>query len=103
MKNFGQQQVLNINIPDVVYSEIKGIKLTKLAHIFHQKNIQRIYHSAHTEHFWIEGSQPEGVMEENSDYWAICNNHISITAVSLELIQNPSHSYLEKWIDNLKI
>ena len=56
------QQVLNINIPNVIYSEIKGVKLTKLARIFHQKNIQSIYHSEYIEYFWIEGSQPEGVM-----------------------------------------
>lgn len=103
LENFCQQQVLNINIPNVVYSAIKGIKLTKLARIFHQKNIQRIHYSEHAEYFWIEGSQPEGVMEENSDYWAICNNYISITSVSLELMQNPSYGYLDKWVHNLKI
>ena len=100
-ETYKQPQVLNINIPNIRYSKVKGIRLTKLAHIFHQKNIKRIYRSDNTDYFWIEGSQPEGVMEKNSDYWAIRNNYISVTPVSLELKNNNSQYNLEKWIQIL--
>jgi 5'-nucleotidase len=102
-KNYRQPKVLNINIPNIPYSEIKGIKLTKLAHVFHQKFIRSIYKSNHLEYFWIEGSQPEGIMENNSDYWAIRNHYISITDVSFELKHNPSQNHLKKWIDSLNL
>jgi 5'-nucleotidase len=95
--------VLNINIPNVEYQDIEGIRLTKLAKIFHQKFIKKIYQNDNTQYFWIEGSKPEGHMEENSDYWAICNNYISITDISLQLENNKNQydDFLEAWIRKL--
>ncbi len=95
--------VLNVNIPNVRYQDIKGIRLTKLAKIFHQKFIRKIYQNDNTQYFWIEGSKPEGLMEENSDYWAICNNYISITDISLQLENNKNQydNCLETWIRKL--
>jgi 5'-nucleotidase len=95
--------VLNINIPNIGYQDIKGIRLTKLAKVFHQKYIKKIYQNDNTQYFWIEGSKPEGSMEENSDYWAICNNYISITDISLQF-ENNKNQYddcLEAWIRKL--
>ncbi len=96
-------QVLNINIPNIRYSELKGIRLTKLAHVSHKKCIKKIYRSDNTDYFWIEGSQPEGAMEKNSDYWSICHDYISITAVSLELQDNNSQNNLNKWIKSIDL
>lgn len=94
-------KVLNINFPNIPYSEIKGIKLTKLAQIFHQKKIKSIYKSDSEEYFWIEGSRVEGEIIKNTDYWAIRNNYISITVFSLEFPQNKSQFLLKKWIKNM--
>ncbi|HKK82882.1 MAG TPA: hypothetical protein VJ958_01495, partial [Atribacterota bacterium] len=101
---YKQPHFLNINIPNIEYSKIKGVKLTKLAQVFHQKNIKKIYKTDNKEYFWIEGSQPEGVVDENTDYGAICNHFISITNVSLEL-ESSNYQYnhdIEKWIKKLK-
>ncbi len=95
--------VLNINVPNVEYRDIKGIRLTKLAQIFHQKTIKKIYQAYRTEYFWIEGNKPEGQLEENSDYWAISNNFISITDISMKLGHNKNqyHNDLGAWIRKL--
>lgn len=100
-----QSKLLNINIPNLAYSEVKGFRLTKLAHIFHQKLIKSLYKSGYTQYFWIEGSQPEGMTEEKSDYWAIRNHFVSITALSLEFEHDHDKDkhVLEKWIHNLNI
>ena len=98
--------VLNINIPNVEYRNIKGIRLTKLAQVFHQKFIKKIHQTNRTGYFWIEGSKPEGHLEENSDYWAICNNYISITDVSLQLEGSENCQYsnlLDEWIRKLDL
>jgi len=95
--------VLNINFPNIPYSKIKGIKLTRLAKIFHQKKIKSIYKSYNEEYFWIEGSRAEGEIIKNTDYWAIRNNYISITVFSLEFPQNKSHVLLKKWIKCMDI
>lgn len=94
-------RILNINIPNVAYSKIKGIRLTKLAYVHHQKFIKSIFKSDHSEYFWIEGSQPMGMMEDNSDYWAVQNNYVSLTEVSLELKHPGTQSKLKPWIKQL--
>ncbi len=100
---YKKSHVLNINIPNVEYQDIKGIRLTKLAKIFHQKFIKKIYQTDRTQYFWIEGSKPEGYMEENSDYWAIFNNYITITDISLQLENNKNqyNDCLKAWIRRL--
>lgn len=100
---YKQPHFLNINIPNIEYSKIKGVKLTRLAQVYHQKYIKKIYKTDNTEYFWIEGSQPEGIVDKNTDYGAICNNFISITNVSLELEsrKNQYNQDIEKWIKKL--
>jgi len=96
---FKKQHLLNINIPNVEYHSIKRVILTKLAQVFHQKNIKEIYQAGRTKYFWIAGSQPEGFAEEGSDYWAVCNNFVSITDIAPRLRKKNTQYDLKEWIE----
>lgn len=67
------------------------------------EKILKSYLNCLTKYFWIEGSQPDAVIRDNTDHWAICNKYISITDISVEFerknVKN-NHS-LEKWINSL--
>ncbi len=98
-----QAHVLNINIPNIEYSKIKGVKLTNLAQVFHKKTIKNIYQQNNMKYFWIEGTKPDAAVKEKTDYWAVCNKYISITDISIEFKRKNAknnHS-LEKWVSSL--
>ncbi|MBN2396185.1 MAG: 5'/3'-nucleotidase SurE [Candidatus Atribacteria bacterium] len=98
-----QPIVLNINIPNIEYSHLKGFKLTKPGHCIHQKSIKSIYKDNHAEYFWLEGSNKDFVVERDTDLLAIKENFISITPLSLEF-NNRIDQYgfgVGKWVESL--
>lgn len=93
--------VLNINFPGIPTQKIKGFKLTKPAFVFHHKKIKSIYRTEQEEYFWIAGSKQIGNINENSDYWAVQHNYISITPISVKTIFTIGQDQLEKWVQKL--
>lgn len=93
--------VLNINFPDTAKNKIKGFKLTKPAPVFHQKIIRSVYRTEQVEYFWIADNKVVGEIDENSDYWAIKHDYISITPFSVQLMDTIHQDQLKKWVCQL--
>ncbi len=47
--------------------------------------------------YWIAGESPTGIIEPGSDFWALANDYVSITPLSLDLTDGEKISTLETW------
>ncbi len=74
-------QILNINIPNITFEEIKGIKLTSLGHRYYKNYIRTDKDENGRTFYLIGGDMPEWDNSENSDFKAISENYVSITPV----------------------
>lgn len=89
--------LLNINVPNINVSEIKGWKITKQG--------KRIYGDAVVEkedprgrkYFWIGGDNLGFEHVEDSDFQALEDNYISITPLHLDLTNYSSMEELKPW------
>lgn len=78
-KQLKKNELLNINIPNVDYKDIKGFKVTKIGerryknfiHFSEKGEDRSVYH--------VGGEFPEYTQDEQSDYYAVSNNFVSIT------------------------
>lgn len=79
---FYQQGVLNINIPDIDYELIKGMKVTRLGQRPLSNPIIKQLDPRGNEYFWL-GSRNEPMEQDpNSDFCAVKNQYVSISPVN---------------------
>ncbi|MBI4559537.1 MAG: 5'/3'-nucleotidase SurE [Candidatus Hydrogenedentes bacterium] len=71
--------MLNINVPDLPYSQIRGAQITRMGRRDYQDEIVRREDPRGTSYYWIGGSEPSHVREAGTDFEAIESDCISIT------------------------
>ena len=77
--------LLNVNVPNVPLSEIKGTAITRLGkRIYHQMTVERVDPRG-KKYYWIGGGEPDWEREEGTDFDAVERNLVSITPLHLDL------------------
>ncbi len=86
-KKYGlpKRVALNVNIPNVDFKKIRGIKLTRLSKKKYHEGIVERKDPWNRPYYWLGATTPDWECEEGTDYWAIKNNFISITPISLDI------------------
>lgn len=77
--------LLNVNVPNVPLSGIKGTAITRLGkRIYHQMTVERVDPRG-KKYYWIGGGDPDWEREEGTDFDAVDRNLVSITPLHLDL------------------
>jgi len=77
---------LNINVPDLPLSEIKGIKVTERAHQTHIDTVKE-GHDGWREYYWLFRQKLNIDVDENTDIQALEHGYISITPLHTTLFR----------------
>ncbi|HOK10369.1 MAG TPA: 5'/3'-nucleotidase SurE [Candidatus Hydrogenedens sp.] len=85
--------MLNVNVPDLPYSEIKGVAVTRMGRRNYQDEIIKRYDPRGQIYYWIGGAQPTHVQEPGTDFDAIEQNQISITPLQRDFTNHSALSY----------
>ncbi len=90
---------LNVNIPNLPYSEIKGVKITRQGKKNYTEKVEERKDPWGRVYYWIGGEEPNWIPEPGTDYWAVKNGFISITPVHLDLTDYKAMEKLKecKW------
>ena len=81
---------LNVNLPDLPLSEIKGIRFTRLASKSHINTVEE-GHDGRREYYWLVRQKiNDKIADRKTDIWAIENGNISISALYTDLSHRPS-------------
>jgi len=90
--------LLNVNIPNLKLSEIKGIKFTRQGKRIYENAIQETYDPWGRKHYWIGGGIPSWEDKEETDIEAVMKGFISITPLHLDLTNYEALKVLkEQW------
>ena len=85
-KAYFSQGVLNVNVPDVEYVHLKGIKLTRLGQRPYSEPIIRQKDPRGNDFFWLGlRKEPENLDDPHTDFHAIANHFVSVSPVNLNL------------------
>lgn len=77
--------LLNINVPNLPFSEIRGTQLTRLGkRIYHQMTVERVDPRG-KKYYWIGGGEPDWEREQGTDFDAVGRGMVSITPLHLDL------------------
>ena len=91
------QQILNVNVPDLPLSQIKGIMVTRLGR---RKNAESIIESKDLRGVPIYWVGPQGSpvdRDSDTDFWAVENGYVSVTPLHIDLTAYNSLDDLGDW------
>jgi len=93
-----QKSILNVNVPDVPWDEIKGYRITRLGNRHKSEGVIRQTDPRGDDMYWVG---PPGAAQdagEGTDFHAVEQNFISLTPLQIDLTRYDSLHYLEDWL-----
>jgi 5'-nucleotidase len=83
--DFPKDTVLNVNLPPVPGTEIKGIKVTQLGSRFFSESLARMQDPWGRPIYWIGGGTITWTGDVGSDHQAVADGYISVTPLHMDL------------------
>lgn len=93
--------LLNINVPDVPYSELKGIKVTRLGHRHQAHPAIPANHPKGIDCYWIGALAEPNDAAEDTDFHAVANGYVSITPIHTDMTCHSALHQLHQWVNDL--
>ena len=96
-----QHQVLNINVPDLPFEQIKGIKVTRLGKRHQAEMVEESVDPRGREIFWV--GPPGNIADagEGTDFYAVENGYVSITPLKVDLTATEQLPILKQWLSEI--
>ena len=88
---------LNVNVPNVPPSKVRGVKITKLGKRIYKDKLIKRRDPRGGVYYWIGGGEPASDRRDGTDTSAILKNSISVTPVHLDLTNYRSIEELRNW------
>lgn len=102
-KGLPQDTLLNINVPNISYKEIKGVKVTRMGKKKYSDTVIEKLDPRGRKYYWLAGEEIGYEPLENTDLEAVANNYVSITPIHLDLTNYCVIEELEKNFKKIKI
>lgn len=87
---------LNINVPTVPLSELKGFKITKQSNRRYNDFYEKRQDPYGNDYFWLMGDVIEEQPSFESDYYAVMNKYVSITPLSVFMNDDKAFEQLRR-------
>lgn len=96
-QGFDAKTLLNVNVPSLPFSRVKGIRITRQGQrVYHDKLEQRLDPRG-VPYYWNIGGFPTGIAEQGTDIGALTEGYVSVTPVQLDLTNYGQMKELEGW------
>lgn len=89
--------VLNVNVPDVPYEDLRGVSVTRMGKRDYQDEIVRREDPRGGAYYWIGGAEPSHVKEAGTDFEAIEQQKVSVTPLHRDVTNYAALSALDEW------
>ena len=91
--------IINVNVPDIPISEIKGIRSTRLGN--RHKSEPSIQDSKDPSLYWIGENGKEADNGDGTDFHAVSNNFVSVTPLQIDLTKYPEIKQVSEWLEDI--
>lgn len=96
-ESFPAETLLNVNLPAIDPSEVRGVRVTKLARRIYRDSLTKAVDPSGKDYFWIGGGGVEWKGEEGTDFDAVDSGFISVTPLHLDLTNYKLLSEVASW------
>ncbi len=90
--------LLNVNVPDIAVSELKGYQSTRLGQRHKAEPVIKSYDPRGREIYWVGPPGSEQDAGPGTDFFAIKNGYVSVTPLQLDLTRYDRMNEIENWL-----
>ena len=98
-----KDQIINVNVPDVPLSELKGVQVTRLGARHKAETMTKQTDPWGRSIYWYGSLGTESDAGEGTDFYAINNGFASVTPLSVDMTAHNSIKAVGDWLSNLEI
>ena len=95
--------ILNVNVPDCPWSEIRGIEVTRLGHRHRAEPVVKTVDPRGREMYWIGPAGAEQDAGPGTDFDAIRRKCISVTPIHVDLTRYQALDQVAGWVNAIGI
>lgn len=90
--------LLNVNVPDMPYEQLKGTKVTRLGYRQRAQEAISAHHPRGLASFWIGALSEPHDASEGTDFHAVQEGYVSITPIHTDMTCYEAKAPLEEWV-----
>ena len=98
-KDFGAHVLLNINVPDVPYAELQGIKVTRLGRRHKAEGVVKQLTPRNETVYWVGAAGAAADAGEGTDFHAVANGYVSVTPLQIDLTHTSQIAAVGRWLE----
>jgi 5'-nucleotidase len=98
-RSLPQPLLLNVNVPDVPYSELRGVKVTRLGRRHKAESVIRSTNPRGETVFWIGAAGDAEDAGEGTDFHAVSERFVSVTPLQVDLTHFAHLDALRGWLE----
>lgn len=91
--------ILNINVPDLPYEELRGIQVTRLGHRAKGGSPQKILDPRGKVRYWIAAAGEGEDAGPGTDFHAVRHNYVSVTPLQVDMTRYEAFAELGRWLE----
>jgi 5'-nucleotidase len=96
---FPEPILLNVNVPDIPYADLRGIKITRLGRRHKAEPAVKSVSPRGETMYWIGAAGPAADAGEGTDFHAVENGWVSITPLQIDLTHAAQVSDVRRWFN----
>lgn len=93
--------ILNVNVPDVPWEELKGFEVTRLGNRHRAEGVTKTKDPRGRTIYWIGAAGEERDCGPGTDFHAIAANRVAITPLVVDLTRHGALERMQKWVSTL--
>jgi len=90
--------ILNVNVPDLPYEELKGYEVTRLGFRHRSERMVKSQDPRGRPIYWVGPSGAEHDAGPGTDFHAVANGYVSLTPLQIDLTRHSMLEDLRDWI-----
>lgn len=95
---FSGPVLLNVNVPDIPYADVKGYRITRLGRRHKAEPVVKQLNPRGEAVYWVGPPGEAADAGEGTDFNAVANGYVSITPLQIDLTHTGQLSALRDWI-----
>jgi 5'/3'-nucleotidase len=92
--------LLNVNVPDVPRSEVKGRKITRLGRRHRAEDVIRTQSPRGETVYWVGAAGPAADAGEGTDFHAVEHHFVSVTPLQIDLTNREQMPDVRQWLES---
>ena len=96
---FAEPVLLNVNVPDIPYDQLRGIQVTRLGRRHKAEPAVKSVSPRGETLYWIGAAGPAADAGEGTDFYAVEHGWVSVTPLQIDLTHSGQVSRVRHWLD----